>query len=163
MSLETAQIVSSLNRTRYFGATEGVLGAKYSSTFAAQYSVLPFLASEKTSSPGISNKGSQGGGDHCSVDYMRNDHRMIEMDGLANRITFARVPSKPPPHVLASPPCFHACARSRPCMMTGWKADHHSARHQLRAQDSRQTAKRHPRQFSDAWKGKLVESLVLDT
>jgi len=135
MSLDTVQIVSSLNRMRYFGAMEGALGAKYCSTFAAQYSVFPFLSNEKTSSPGISNKGSQGGGDHCSIDCMRNDYRIVKMVGLPNRITFADVSTKPPPHVSASPPCFHVCAQSRPCMTTGWKANHHSARHQLRVQD----------------------------
>lgn len=157
MSLDTVRIVSSLNRTRYFGVTEGILGGKYCSTFAAQYSVFPFLSNEKTSSPGTSNKGSQGGGDHCSIGCMRNDHRIVKMNGLPNRMTCADVSLKPPPHVPASPPCFHAWAQSRPCMTTGWKANHHSARHPFRAQDSRQTAKRHPRQFSDALKGNLVE------
>jgi hypothetical protein len=68
MSLDTVRIVSSLNRMRYFGGMEGVLGAKYCSTLAAQYSVFPFLSNEKTNSPGISNKRSQGGGDHCSIE-----------------------------------------------------------------------------------------------
>ena len=145
MSLDTVRIVSSLNRMRYFGGMEGVLGAKYCSTFAAQYSVFPFLSNEKTSSPGISNKGSQGGGVHCSIDCMRNGHHTVKMDGSPNRITFA-----PPPHVSSSPPCFHVCAQFRPCTTTGWKANHHSARHRLHVQDSRQTARRRPRQFSDA-------------
>lgn len=160
MSLDTVRVVSSLNRIRYFGAMEGVLGAKYCSTFAAQYSVFPFLSNEKTSSPGISNKGSHGGGDHRSIGCMRNDHCILKRDRLSNQMTFADVSSTPPPQVSASPPCFRVCAQSRPCMTTGWKANHHSARHQLRVQDSRQTAKRHPKQFSDAWKG---ESLFLDT
>jgi hypothetical protein len=80
MSLDTVQSVSSLNRTRYFGTMVGVLGGRYCSTFAAQYSVLPFLANEKTSSPGISNKGSQGGGDHRSIGHIRNGLCLVKID-----------------------------------------------------------------------------------
>ena len=63
----------------------GVLGAKYCSTLAAQYSVLPFLAKEKTSSPGISNNGSQGGGDHRSMGYIRNGLGLVKIGGCQTR------------------------------------------------------------------------------
>jgi len=55
------------------------------------------------------------------------------------------------PRWLMSPPYLRdVCAQYRPYTMTNWKANRRSGKHRPRAQDSRQSAKLHPTQFSDA-------------